>query len=357
VALLDYQMPAMDGLALARALRAARGPESLPLVLLSSIGGTLSPAQGDATFTAVLSKPVKLSLLHDRLLEVLAGPQELQATRIGTRPSDAQSGPLRILLAEDNEINQTVALRLLERLDQRADVAANGHEVMHRLDRATYDVILMDVQMPGMDGLETSRAVCRRWPVGQRPRIIAMTAEAMEGDRERCLAAGMDDYLIKPVAAAALLAAIDRLVSTHQVSQPDQADAAPSGSLLDPVAVLTACGDDAEGLRRMCEDFQTYAPARLAELGDALRDRDAPRLRQAAHKFCPLLLTFSTVAGNVASELEDNAAQGQLEEARTLVARLETMAEELLRLVGAISLDALRGQAGTAAEPGRTAGL
>ena len=115
--------------------------------------------------------------------------------------------------------------------------------------------------------------------------------------------------------------------------------------LLDPVAVLTACGDDAEGLRRMCQDFRTYLPARLAEVGDALRDRDAPRLREAAHKLCPLLFAFSTAAGDVASDLEDHAAQGRLEEARPLVEQLETMAQELMRLAGGLSLEALRQQA------------
>jgi hypothetical protein len=137
----------------------------------------------------------------------------------------------------------------------------------------------------------------------------------------------------------------------------------PSSFLLDPVAVLMACGDDAEGLRRMCQDFQTYAPVRLTEVGDALRDRDAARLRQAAHKFCPLLLAFSTVAGNVASDLEDHAAQGQLEEAQPLVERLETMTQELMRLVGGLSLESLRRQAEAADDrepavqpPGQPAG-
>src|SRR5262249_17456173 len=159
----------------------------------------------------------------------------------------------------------------------------------------------------------------------------------------------------KPVAAAALLAAIDRLVFTRRVSRPPQAEAGPTGSLLDPIAVLTACGDDAEGLRRMCQDFQTYAPARLAELGDALRDRDAPRLRQAAHKLCPLLLAFSTVAGNVASDLEYQAARGQLEEAQPLVERLEPMTQELMRLVGGLSLESLHRHAKAADDP-RTGG-
>jgi hypothetical protein len=124
-------------------------------------------------------------------------------------------------------------------------------------------------------------------------------------------------------------------------------------SLLDPVAVLTACGDDAEGLRRMCQDFQTYAPARLAEVSDALRDRDALRLRQGAHKFCALLFAFSTVAGNVASDLEDHAAGGQLEEAQPLVQRLEAMTQELMRLVNGLALETLRHQARIAADASR----
>jgi hypothetical protein len=115
--------------------------------------------------------------------------------------------------------------------------------------------------------------------------------------------------------------------------------------------VLTACGDDAEGLRTMCQDFQAYAPAQLAEGSDALRDRNAPRLRRAAHKFCPLLFAFSPVAGNVAPDLEDHAAQDQLEEARPLVVRLETMTQELMRLAGDLSLETLRHQAGRADEP------
>jgi hypothetical protein len=161
----------------------------------------------------------------------------------------------------------------------------------------------------------------------------------------------MDDFLTKPVSSAALFAAIDRLVSAHGVSPPYQADAGESGSLLDPVAVLTACGDDAEGLRTMCQDFQAYAPAQLAEVSDALRDRNAPRLRRAAHKFCPLLFAFSTVAGNVASDLEDHAAQDQLEEARPLVARLEAMTQDLMRLAGGLSLETLRQQAQRTDQP------
>jgi hypothetical protein len=152
----------------------------------------------------------------------------------------------------------------------------------------------------------------------------------------------MDDFLTKPVAAAALFAALHRLETATRVSRPYQANPGERGSLLDPIATMTACGDDAEGLRSMCQDFKVYAPVRLAELGDALRNRDAPRLRQAAHKFCALLLAFSTVAGNVASDLEDQAAKGRLEEAQPLMERLETITQELMPLVSGMSLESLR---------------
>jgi len=114
-------------------------------------------------------------------------------------PTLSQKHPLRILLAEDNAVNQKLALRLLQQMGYRADVAGNGLEVLQSLERQTYDVILMDVQMPEMDGLEASRHITARWPAAHRPRIVAMTANAMQGDREMCLAAGMDDYLSKPI--------------------------------------------------------------------------------------------------------------------------------------------------------------
>jgi len=129
----------------------------------------------------------------------------------------AERLPLRILLAEDNLINQKVALKLLARVGYRADVAGNGLEVLEALSRQPYDVILMDVHMPEMDGLEATRQICRQWPAEIRPRIIAMTANAMQEDREMCLAAGMNDYISKPVRMAALVTAIER---TAKIEEP-----------------------------------------------------------------------------------------------------------------------------------------
>jgi CheY-like chemotaxis protein len=124
-------------------------------------------------------------------------------------PGQAQRHPLRILLAEDNVVNQKLALRLLQQMGYRADLASNGLEAVESVQRQPYDVILMDVQMPEMDGLEASRQITARWKSGERPRIVAMTANAMQGDREMCLAAGMDDYLTKPIRVERLVEALN----------------------------------------------------------------------------------------------------------------------------------------------------
>jgi CheY-like chemotaxis protein len=123
-------------------------------------------------------------------------------------PELAARHPLRILLAEDNAVNQKLAMRLLNQMGYHADLAVNGIEAIERIGREAYDVVLMDVQMPEMDGLEASRRITAQWPVGQRPRIVAMTANAMQGDREACLAAGMDDYVTKPIRVDALMQAL-----------------------------------------------------------------------------------------------------------------------------------------------------
>jgi hypothetical protein len=166
----------------------------------------------------------------------------------------------------------------------------------------------------------------------------------------------MDDFLTKPIQPAELLAAINRLAPAPGGSRPVQPAAGEPVSLLDPVAVLRACEENEEALQGMCRALQTYLPARLAEVGDALRGRDAPRLREVAHKLCALLFAFSTAAGDVASDLEDHATQGRLEEARPLVEKLETMARELLGLAGGLSLETLRHHAAAAGDREQTVG-
>lgn len=210
LAILDRQMPEMDGLALAARLRQHRNGARLPLVMLSSLTNNAADAK-ELNFAAMLTKPVKQSHLHKILMDILRQEmpvaQQAQAAP-GFDAKMAQQLPLRILLAEDNAVNQKVALLMLTRLGYRADVAANGVEVLEALQRQTYDVVLMDIQMPEMDGLEATQHIMEQLAPEQRPYIIAMTAHALTGDDEKYLAAGMDDYISKPVRPEKLINAL-----------------------------------------------------------------------------------------------------------------------------------------------------
>src|ERR1700736_6797001 len=207
VAILDMHMPGMDGATLAARIR--EGGHDLPLVLFSSLG---HQEISEGLFAARLGKPLRQSQLFDTLMTLLV--QDAAPRHVAPPPKpriDAEMASrhaLRILLAEDNVVNQKLALRLLQQMGYRADLASNGLEAIECVARQTYDVVLMDVQMPEMDGFEASRQITTRWPAGQRPRIIAMTANAMQGDRELCLAAGMDDYVSKPIRVDELVAAL-----------------------------------------------------------------------------------------------------------------------------------------------------
>jgi GAF domain-containing protein/CheY-like chemotaxis protein/tetratricopeptide (TPR) repeat protein len=210
LAILDMHMPEMDGVVLARQMRERHA--GLPRVLFSSLGRR-EVGDDEQLFDAYLAKPIRQSHLFDTLVGLLASDA---ATKVETAPdkpqldpSQAARHPLRILLAEDNVVNQKLALRLLQQMGYRADLASNGIEAIESVQRQAYDVVLMDVQMPEMDGLEASRQINARWPQ-ERPRIIAMTANAMQGDREMCLAAGMDDYLTKPIRVERLVEALNQ---------------------------------------------------------------------------------------------------------------------------------------------------
>ena len=217
LAIVDMHMPAMDGLELARGIRGLDA--KMPLVLFSSLGRREADSY-DGIFSAYLAKPLRQSQLFDTLVSLLA--REVVSKTGATQPAKPQMDPgmaarhpLRILLAEDNVVNQKLALRLLQQMGYRADLASNGLEAVESVQRQTYDVVLMDVQMPEMDGLEASRRITAKLPASHRPRIVAMTANAMQGDREMCLAAGMDDYIAKPIRVDQLVEAL-MLVPSHQ---------------------------------------------------------------------------------------------------------------------------------------------
>jgi len=306
VALLDYQMPEMDGIALAREIRAARGAHAPVLILLSSTGQSLASAHANAGFAAGLSKPLRLSHLRDRLLETFGDRRDTSAGAVPPVARDVGSPvPLRILIAEDNAINQKVALRLLERLGYGADVVGDGRQALARLDHAVYDVILMDVQMPEMDGLEASRAICARWAASERPRIIAMTAEAMQGDRDKCLAAGMDDYIVKPVTLDRLAAALAKCRPLAAATAPEAAATPVAVTALDR-DVLDQLREDLGGtaaVREVIRSFLDETPSVLSALRDAAARADVPSIRRAAH----MIKGTSSILG--ARELSEQCAE------------------------------------------------
>ena len=213
-AILDMQMPDMDGLTLAKIIQSNPAYANLPLIMLTSLGRRPED-ESQVRFAAYLTKPIKSSLLYEALISVF---EEFPAAKKRDTiplfdPHMSEKHPLHILLAEDNVINQKVAVSILERLGYRPDVVANGLEVLEALRRQDYDVILMDVQMPEMDGEEAAVQIHKEWPAARRPRIIAMTANALEGDREHYLSIGMNDYISKPVR-------VDELIRALLVSSP-----------------------------------------------------------------------------------------------------------------------------------------
>ncbi len=225
VALFDLLMPELDGIELAERVASVHGDHGRtpPVVILSSIG--LRDRQSSSV-AAWLAKPVKPSALHDALATVLFGlvpmsPAAPTTTGDADELLPGKRHPLRILLAEDNAVNQKLALRLLGKLSYEADVAGDGLQAIAALDRAEFDVVLMDVQMPELDGLGATRQIRARWP--DRPVwIVAMTANAMAGDREACLAAGMNDYLSKPIRPLELAAALQRASVTDAGRRPSR---------------------------------------------------------------------------------------------------------------------------------------
>ena len=282
VVLLDMHMPEMDGIGLAQQLRRRAATQDLPLLLLTSLGQR--PPEAEALHLLHLTRPVKAAALR----RVVA--QALGAAQAAARPGGAvdRDRPLRVLLAEDNVVNQRVALLQLERLGHLVDVAGNGQEAVQAAVQAAgttpYDVVLMDVQMPVMDGLEATRRIRSALPRPRQPRIIAMTANALTEDRERCLAAGMDDYLSKPVRREDLAAALARVEESEaECSAPAVTAAAP----VDPTvlgALLPRLGDRAPAFfAGLLETWVGETACALRSLDEAVDQQDRAAVGRLVH--------------------------------------------------------------------------
>ncbi|HID64148.1 MAG TPA: response regulator, partial [Anaerolineae bacterium] len=342
VAILDMRMPEMDGLTLAAEIRKHCTSQDLPLVMLTSVGQKEEGSQ-TVKFAAYLTKPIKPSQLYDVLVGVFAG-QPIRVREPGARPQfDLQMGqrhPLRILLAEDNVVNQKVALRILERMGYRADVAANGLEVLQALERQSYDVVLMDVQMPEMDGVEATRRLREQWPEGQQPRIVAMTAHALRGDRERYLAAGMDDYISKPVQVEELVEALRKCqpLAPHSDGTPSAPEVAPqaaaagssAATAIDPTVLEEFRSMMGEAAPELIALFLDDALKLLVDLRETVAQGDAEGLQRAAHTLKSSGATLGAMTlSALCRELETMGRAGTLEGAAEKVAQVEAEYERV----------------------------
>jgi PAS domain S-box-containing protein len=350
--LLDARMPEIDGLALASQIRNRAELSATRIILLTS---GERPGDWDRTrelgIDARLLKPVQEDELLETIFRVVSRQTVSGRVVSGewSKPSTATPHPspltshsspltphLSILVAEDNEFNAQLLEQLLVRRGHRVRLADNGREALALAKRGVFDLLLLDIHMPELDGFQVVEAVREheRAAGGHLP-VVALTARARKEDRDRCIAAGMDDFLAKPIQAASLWATIDQVVDGRPEGEQTRQD------LLDPGVLLAACGGDAAILEKICQTFVARLPDHLRAVQEAIAGSDAPRLRETAHRLCGMVSGFSTVAGGVASKLEDLAAENRLDEARPLVGQLDTMVQDLSRAVNGLSLENL----------------
>jgi len=337
VALLDMHMPGTDGLALAEQLRGRASTRHLPILLLSSLGNRRGAAE--ELGMQHLTKPVKAAALRSAVARALG------AAVVPATPADLQATvqPLRILLADDNVVNQRVAVLMLERLGYRADVAADGQEALDALGRTPYDVVLMDVQMPQLDGPEATRRLRAELPPHRQPWVVAMTASALAEDRERCRAAGMDDYLTKPVRREELADALAH-AAAGRVDQRDAAsgrapevEPGPAGdAVVDPGVLGRLTDRFGERGARVAADlvgtWESETAGRLAQLSTAVAAGDREAVRRVAHA----LRGGSSALGAVAlerlcQEVEDALESGMEVDLPLVQQRVESAADQARR--------------------------
>ncbi len=329
IAILDMHMPEMDGIGLAGAIRDMADAKPMPMILLSSLGQSRDhdgKALRAAGFADVLAKPIKPSALLNALLTIAVGEptrvlphRRLEKPRLDT--SLATQMPARILLADDHPTNQKLGRMILNRLGYRADVAANGFEVLEALERQSYDLILMDIEMPEMDGVEATRRIISAYAESKRPKIIAVTANAMEGDRERFLAAGMSDYVSKPIRVDALVRAMQAcLVGTPEIAEGAMSETA---SELDPKALdqlLEVIGGDREALKDLVRSFLDEGPELTSRMQRAAAANDADVLRRAAHTLKGSAADFGAVTlARLCREIEAHGRAGETGPAGTKI--------------------------------------
>jgi two-component system, sensor histidine kinase and response regulator len=340
--LLDGRMPDVDGISLAVEILQQHGDSKRLILLSSDDSPVLATRSREVGIRAYLLKPAQQSDLLDAIWAVMqpetastvAAPP--RTARPGASESNGRTPGLRILVAEDNELNAALLRTLLGKRGHITLFAEDGRAALKRATEAPFDLVLLDLHMPWMDGFEVVRAIRERErTTGKHLPIIALTARSSNRDRDRCLAAGMDEFLSKPIEAEALWAAVDRMVKAFPPAPPRRP------RLLDARAILRACAGAGDVLEGLCDVFRRSLPDQLTQIRSLLGVRDFARLADAAHKLCGTLGAFSAIAGAVALVLEDVANSEDLEGCAELVDQLDSMCAELLEDTRDLTIDAL----------------
>jgi signal transduction histidine kinase/HPt (histidine-containing phosphotransfer) domain-containing protein len=335
-AILDLQLPEEDSFAVAAEIRKLPTGNSVPLLFMSSVrlrGDDPRPAESGVS--VMVHKPVRPAQLLDALCRAMSVQLHREKKTIPAPMLDttlAQRLPLRVLLADDNPINQRVGLSVLQKLGYRADLAQNGLEVIQALEQKPFDILFLDVQMPEMDGLECARKISARWTRDRRPVIIAMTGNALMGDREKCLAAGMDDYVAKPIRVGEIQTALERWGPTksraHETSHFARKPAASSSSVLLDESILSELRDmpPADGRTMLHELVELYlegAPKRIEQVKQFADDPSKLAFHAHALKSISLNLGCKKIV-ELAQRLEDLGHAGDIKAAAGPIRELET---------------------------------
>ncbi len=375
IVLLDMQMPDMDGEQTARAIFSDPRKKSLSVVVLTSMG-----KRGDAKRLKTLGcagyllKPIKQQMLFEALVAIMNEKRNKPrgAGRLITRHivNEQKKYEKSILLVEDNPVNQKVAVALLTKAGHTIEIAKNGEEALSKLERKDYGLVLMDVQMPVMDGLEATRHI-RLSEQGKQQHvpIIAMTAHAMQGDRERCIEVGMDDYISKPLDRRSLFAAIDRwmnaepeedkpaakqtapFVDVEEVigeksvtketprSQPTTGSRATDSPPLSMTSALPRFDNDRAFFNEMAQDFLDHLPARVIEMRKCLQEVDAVSLSRAAHNLKGMSATFSAAhLTELTITLEKECGEDKLLQAERLIDEIEQESDKIRKYFATLGI-------------------
>jgi CheY-like chemotaxis protein len=342
VAVVDMQMPQMDGLELGMAIKQHPSLRETVLIMLTSLDSSLPDAELRAAgFAGYMHKPLRQSLLFDAIMESVAGRvHALEPKAAPVAPGGGgvvQRSGVRILLAEDNEVNQVVAVEVLRRAGYACDVVSDGRRAVEAVARQRYDVVLMDCQMPELDGFEATAAIRAREAAGQTRRtpIVALTANAVKGDRERCLAAGMDFYLTKPIDPVKLIETVDSIAMLKAKRTPAAPEAtagataapATAAPASPPIAyddLLQRCLGSTDFLKSLLKRCEAAWAKDISALTAALQSRDKEAVSRTAHALKGSAANLSaTTVQKLASEIEALARVGELSQAQSTIPSLE----------------------------------